>query len=255
MFEEHGVTSTHIRGLQEIVRLRGGYKFLKSFPKIHFKIERQVVLRLRFTEAPLIYPRLDLSRSLCTGESPLFYIGPVSWEPFFRGTHPIHLDFQETEGLALDGIVSPKLAIIYRDLRALTDLINTKNVTASPVSIELFQSVIHSVQSRLWALQDGFQDDVQECLRLGMLGMLTTTFRLPGRQVPYTHLANQMRQHLRRVHAYTQLSKEIIFWALIMSIIAMFEVEDWMRDVWRRVAKKETSWEDAKARLEGVLWM
>ena len=41
MFEEHRVTSTHIRGLQEIVKLRGGYEFLKSFPKIHFKIERQ----------------------------------------------------------------------------------------------------------------------------------------------------------------------------------------------------------------------
>lgn len=72
---------------------------------------------------------------------------------------------------------------------------------ASPISAMLFQSVLSSIQNRLLHLHAQLTDSVQELTRLIMLAFLTTKFKLPGIQIPYTWLVDE----IPKVYAHVNL--------------------------------------------------
>ncbi|KAF2868652.1 hypothetical protein BDV95DRAFT_609565 [Massariosphaeria phaeospora] len=59
--------NAHITGLQRIVKLRGGIKFLQTRPKLHYKVDR-----------------IDLSWCLSSGNKPRFEPDDFFWDPLFR---------------------------------------------------------------------------------------------------------------------------------------------------------------------------
>ena len=239
VFGDYAAASTHIAGLQQIVRLRGGVKHLRLNPKLHFKLDR-----------------LDLSWALSTGQRPRFYTGHVSWDPYYTNppviVHP-------------DAAPSPKfnhcfqdirLATVFQDLRHLASLISHHSRNNTRLSGDVFQESISSIQFRLLRIKPSDDHETDECLRLGMLAFLSTTFRVPGRRVPYSYLTKQLRASCRRLEPHTPEMKELLVWLIVMGSISVLEPEEpWLRAKWNTLATPRMSWNDLSHVLEDVLWI
>lgn len=120
---------------------------------------------------------------------------------------------------------------------------------------ESFQHAVHSIQSRLLALQDVLECGVAECMRLGMLGILTTTFRLPTRKMPHAYLASQLRTNLQATEAHTPGLRIMLTWVLMMSVIAVFETsEPWISSLWLNLVG-EQHWDTLRAVLQRLIWI
>ncbi|KAF2636854.1 hypothetical protein P280DRAFT_472739 [Massarina eburnea CBS 473.64] len=241
VFSDYNAATMHIQGLERIVELHCGKEYLREYPKFHFKIDR-----------------LDLSRSVSIGKRPLFrphsVVPEFSWRPFFAGSNPLpaHL----TSALSTPMDTFPKFTVVYNDLRHLTNLINDHIAAGTLMSTEMFHSAIHSIQSRIIYLEGMMEDGVAECLRLGMLACLTTTFRLPGRKMEYTYLKERLRDMLQGVRIPSLGAQRMVFWALMMGIVAVFEAdEQWIPHVWSRVVGERMNWEEARKRLRNGIWI
>ncbi|KAF1960782.1 hypothetical protein CC80DRAFT_544176 [Byssothecium circinans] len=241
MFGDYPAASTHLQGLERIVSAHGGKKYLEEYPKFHFKIER-----------------LDLSRTLSTGQHPLFrppsLCPPFSWSPFFPDSTPPSDHLISTFSLTTSAV--PKFAIVYSDLRYLTNLINDKVATRTYIPTDLFHGAIHSIQTRLFHLEGLLSDDVAECFRLGMLACLTTTFKLPGRKMEYKNLADNLRHKLQAIRITSLGAQHMVFWVLVMSIVAIFEVDEaWLPQAWEKLLEEGVSWEEVRTRLRNAIWI
>ncbi|PSN65089.1 hypothetical protein BS50DRAFT_622392 [Corynespora cassiicola Philippines] len=236
MFQDLDAVSAHIGGLRQLVQLRGGRQYLISNPKTYFKIER-----------------IELSWCLSTGCKPMFFSSPVSWEPYFRGSQPV--PFALADSMSIDIATWPKLAGIYKDLQCLANLINDNEEQGTKMDAHLFQNAVHSLQSRLLALQGELGSGIAECLRLGMLAALTTTFRLPTRKMPHAHLASQLRIILKSTRATTPGMRIMLTWVFFMSVIAVFDVtEPWISQSWHTLVG-EKSWDTMRSILKRLVWI
>ncbi|KAF2003791.1 hypothetical protein P154DRAFT_486527 [Amniculicola lignicola CBS 123094] len=236
MFEDLDAASAHIKGLQRLVQLRGGHQYLMKNPKIYFKIER-----------------IELSWCLSTGQVPVFYRSPVSWQPFFRGSQPAPSGLCDI--LSIDIATWPKLAGVYKDLQYLSNLINKNDIHGTMMDAESFQNAVHSIQSRLLALQGDNRGGIGECMRLGMLAVLTTTFRMPSRKMPHAYLASRLRATLETTSATTPGSRMVLTWVLLMSIVAVFEAnESWISHLWCTLVRQQ-KWEAMEAMMEQLIWI
>jgi hypothetical protein len=202
--------------------------------------------------------RLDLSRSLSTGKDPLFrppsICPPLSWQPFFAGSNPLPSHIAST--LDIPSAIFPKFTVVYNDLRFLANLINEKIATDTVMSTDIFHGAIHSVQVRLLDLAGNLEDDIAECLRLGMLAFLTTTFQLPGRKLEYTHLAQRLKDMLTRVHTSTLGAQRMMSWVLMISTIAIFETDEpWIPRVWNMFVEEGLTWGELRSTLKGAIWI
>lgn len=123
------------------------------------------------------------------------------------------------------------------------------------MNANLFQNASHSIQSRLLGLQDMLESGVAECLRLGMLAVLTTTFRLPVRKMRHAYLASQLRSVFQNVGPVISGSNPILSWVLMMSVIAVFDVgEPWIPVVWKAVARR-ASWCETRWGFQRLIWI
>lgn len=198
-------------------------------------------------------PRIELSWCLSTGQKPVFFPATVSWEPFFRGSQPAPSTLCDV--LSIDIDMWPKLAVIYKDLQCLANFINDNEAHGTMMDADLFQNAVHSIQSRLLALQDVLGYGVAECMRLGMLAVLTTTFRLPSRKMPHAYLESQLRWNLQLAADMTSGSRVMLTWVLMMSVIAVFEVsEPWILKLWRTLVD-EQSWSTMRSTLQRLIWI
>lgn len=197
--------------------------------------------------------RIELSWCLSTGNRPKFFLAPVSWEPFFRGNQPA--PFALCDALSIDMATWPKLAGVYKDLQCLADLLNQNEISGTTMGADLFQQAIHSIQTRLLALQDLLGSGVAECMRLGMLEVLTTTFRLPNRKMPHAYLASQLRTALQATAATTPGLRTMLTWVLLMSVIAVFEAsEPWIARLWLTLVD-EQSWDEMRGVMQRLIWI
>lgn len=198
-------------------------------------------------------PRIELSRCLSTGHRPIFFPTPVSWDPFFRGIQPAPSALYDA--LSIDLATWPKLAHVYKDLQYLANLINENETRGTMMDADLFQNAIHSIQSRLLALQGVLECGVAECMRLGMLEVLTTTFRLPTRKMPHAYLASQVQSNLQATVATTPCSRIMLTWVLMMSVVSVFEpTEPWIASLWYSLVD-EQSWDALRDILRRLIWI
>ncbi|KAF2260780.1 hypothetical protein CC78DRAFT_501132, partial [Lojkania enalia] len=213
MFGDYSAAIAHLAGLQQMVKLLGGLTWLQSDPKTHYKIDR-----------------VDFSWALCTGNKACFLSEPVSWSSIFPKPRPASLTpFCE---YSLHGIIPERLIVVFEDLRQLARLINEEGIREEKVSGKPFQIALTSIQSRLLQLQDAFDDDVSECLRLGMLAYLATTMQIPGKRGPYPYLEEHFRARFQNIEATRDL-RDILVWLLMVGTLVLFDMgESWISERW-----------------------
>ncbi|KXH66318.1 hypothetical protein CSAL01_06821 [Colletotrichum salicis] len=237
LWGDFGTTAVHLSGLRQIVRLRGGLRYLRRHPKLHFKLDR-----------------LALSWSLGTGGTPCFFNGPVSWESCFDAqSRDPNLG---AEILSCDVVRDWRLAAVWQDLKHLVNLINHHLACNSLLDGSLFQGSLGSIQTRLVHLQDGIDNRSDECLRLGMLAFLSTTLQIPGGRFPYKYLAESLRNICQTTAGGTLENKNILFWLLMVCAISVFGAEEaWLRPLWLQFMVEHLSWDRARSRLQTVMWI
>lgn len=255
LFGERAATNAHMTGLGQILQMRGGITFLRRNPKLHFKIGR-----------------LDLAWSLSTGDMPRLLPNPVCWDPLYKSPSCIAASSYTNSDASDDndiqfqlfttGFSHQRLATVFNDLRQLTFLINKYTNKNIRLDGSQFLDALCSIQTRLLYLKDTISDGssndniAAECLRLGMLAYLSTTFRAPGRKTQPAYLTTQLRAICQRIEPSMLEIRDVLFWLLMVGTISVFDVhEPWLRNKLDGILERRLSWGEARGRLLSVMWI
>jgi len=119
----------------------------------------------------------------------------------------------------------------------------------------MFQNVLVSVQRRLLWLRYDPGQGLSECLRLGMLALLTTTFELPGRRIPYASLSAQYRASCLAIMV-TPATRMLSTWLLLVGAMSVLDPgELWLRTMWSKTATPQERWEEQRQQLRSIIWV
>lgn len=242
MFDDQHAISIHMAGLRQVIRLRGDIERLRLNPKLHFKVER-----------------VDLTASLCTGRAPSFSTKPESWDPILEELPRDAVEVHDSAFLELQAqnlIEDERLMAVVKDFRSLTCSINEASRSKQPLDGDVFQNSVSSIQARLLHLQDSLGNTLGEGLRLGMLALLTTMFRVPSQKVPFKNFERRLRNVCHAIEPSTWVMREVLLWFLMVGSMTVLDVEEsWVREKWRVVADSSFSWDDIRRRLRGTMWI
>lgn len=246
--------SAHFAGLQKIVQLRGGITYLKTRSKLHFKLDR-CVLFVHVTQTPvLISPSsLDLAWSLSAGRKPFFLQPSLSWSPIVPAPSTPRPGTK-----FLPPTWDPRLLATYQDLQHLSASINAHFSTRQRIPLAEFQHALSSIQSRLISLHGCIPDPQAELLRLALLAYLTTTFKVPGRKIPYTWIGVQIKNAYGVVGEGVVAGDEVFkMWVLMVVAVAVTDVDEaWLVRAWAERARGvEERYADVKGELGRVMWV
>ncbi|KAH7093436.1 hypothetical protein FB567DRAFT_544790 [Paraphoma chrysanthemicola] len=223
----------HFSGLHKIIELRGGQSFLRTRPKLHFKIDR-----------------LDLAYSLSSGKQPMFRHATEQWRP----TLPI-------APVAADALQPPiywdsGLQSVFLDFQKMAVTVNRYMQSHTQYNAKCFQDVLSSLQSRLLHLEGGLEDPSQELIRLSLLAFLATTFKTPGRKIPYGWIANRISEKYTTANiSSSKLTDSLRIWILLITAISVTDVEQpWLQVAWQELSLA-LDWESVKSELMSVMWI
>ncbi|KAB5542961.1 hypothetical protein GE09DRAFT_1289600 [Coniochaeta sp. 2T2.1] len=164
--EDLDATSTHMHGLQQMIRLRGGISALSTKRSLQIKC-----------------CRIDLALAMRTGTKPLLFTSPeLAWKPYLAdpATSPRTYPWRD-----LFDSSDIRLVNIYLDLSEFTRSLNLAHQTKRKIGPPaLFQEVLISAQYRLHHLSYP-SHDIQETLRLAMLAFSASLF-LSAPHSPHT---------------------------------------------------------------------
>ena len=120
---------------------------------------------------------------------------------------------------------------------------------------EVCQADLSSLQTRLICLADAVTQPIEELVRLVMLAMLTTTFQLPGRRIPYAWVIEQLRTMYTTVGSEMRQDKSLLLWVLLTASITVARTHDtWIRDA-LKTAVAGLEWKDVQAHVSRVMWI
>jgi hypothetical protein len=234
VFGDWVAAAAHFQGLLKIVCLRGNMAFLKSRPTLHFKLDR-----------------MDLAWCLSAGRKPYFVQPIKSWDctiaipyaplPSNLYRPPAHWDY--------------RVVNVFKDFQKLALKINRNRLRFVFHNPSIFQNDLASVQSRLISLADSVTKPIERLVRLVMLAMLTTTYRIPGRRISYGWLVEQLKEVFITASSEIRSDKSLLLWTLVMASSTVAKARDeWIRDAWMTVGA-EMEWVDVKAHLLKVMWI
>jgi hypothetical protein len=196
---------------------------------------------------------LDLMWSLHIGGMPRFAVSDEdTWRSVFDKPMPQFGMMSST--FACEHLVEPRLHTVFIDVHQLADILNNALDSDTPVRGADFTSWLDHIQRRLLSLR--YTDDrSSESFRLGLLAAMTLLHQFPGRRMVLTDLTHRFRRACiwmvgRRIHSTLKL------WLLMIGAMTAFEAdESWLLIAWHQLAPVELSWEEVRAKLEGVLWI
>ncbi|RFU28801.1 hypothetical protein B7463_g7534, partial [Scytalidium lignicola] len=163
---EYTTAIVHMKGLGEMIRLRGGLESFRSAPRCYIK-----------------FARIDLAYSLHSGEKPVFSTGTRLWPPIPEDLDPWNVMTPcgaPSLPLPVVDLKNQELVAAFKDLQQLSNVLNIGTASHRHLSVPEIQDRICSVQYRLLELQGKLDSILAECLRLTMLAFLATTFQVPG---------------------------------------------------------------------------
>ncbi|KAJ4382439.1 hypothetical protein N0V86_002774 [Didymella sp. IMI 355093] len=226
--------AAHFEGLYRIVHLRGNTAFLGARPILHFKLDR-----------------IDLAWSLSSGRRPYFAQPVKSWACTIAAPYkplPSHLYRPPRDW-------DYRLVNVFQDFQNLTLKINRNRLKFVIHDPAIFQNDLTSLQSRLIFLADIAAKPIEQLVRLAMLSMMTTTFRIPGRRVPYNWVVEQLRETYITASSDKTQDKSLLLWVLIKASITVAQTHDaWIRDAWMMVGAG-LGWADVRTHLLRVMWI
>ena len=164
---------------------------------------------------------------------------------------------------AVNGVVSERVAVVYQDLQYLCVTMNENGRTCVRWKGDAFQMIMSSIQTRLLYLlfNAEIRERLEEFLCLGMLCLLTTAFMIPGRQIVYAYVAEQVRISCRRMVDQENSGHDIEaieLWVLMMSAISIFEAreEPWLIErLHVLIDKRDMDWLQVQRQLRSVMWI
>ncbi|KAK3197635.1 hypothetical protein GRF29_216g799822 [Pseudopithomyces chartarum] len=236
VFGDWVAAATHFKGLQKIIELRGNLGFLTSRPKLHFKLDR-----------------IDLAYSLSAGKQPFFMHPSVQWDcTIMAPYHPLP-----------DLYIPPRewdwrLVNVFQDFQYLSLRINRNALKRARHNPACFQATLTSLQSRLMHLRSQLSTPVEELVRLTMLAFLTTTFKAPGRKIPYGWVVGQLETVYRNgVGCMRQEDLSLKLWVLITAGYTVAGVDHvWLKEAWEEVSSGMVwDWGSVKAHLLRVMFI
>jgi hypothetical protein len=150
-----------------------------------------------------------------------------------------------------------RLANVFQDFQYLSLRINRNALKRARHDPACFQNVLTSLQSRLVHLGNILQSPIEQLVRLTMLAMLTTTFKTPGRALPYGWVIEQLRSLYTKVVTSNSFEHDtsLRLWVLITLTFTITGTQrDWIKAAWRETEAGLT-WEIVKTHLLRVMWI
>jgi hypothetical protein len=158
--------------------------------------------------------------------------------------------------LCVDRLVGSDLATVFRILQYTTIMFNEHYHNRIPINGAFLQKCLGFVHCHLIELVGQLKSELSECLRLGMMALLATTFRRPhSYEQPYCRgLAKKLQ------NAYTivkniapNLDRRIGIW---LGFACQISADD-TGDQHTRASLMEVglSWKEAREQLKQVIWV
>ena len=142
------------------------------------------------------------------------------------------------------------------DLQRLSWSLNAHNCNNQKLRYEEFEESSCSIQYRLLMLQGTLTDILDECIRLGSLAFLISTFQLPRGEDKYHYLSNRFRECCCALDPSGQKTKDWSLWLLLIGAISLYGVDaSWLRKRWRNSVPANMTWSEARRRLKGMVWI
>jgi hypothetical protein len=149
-----------------------------------------------------------------------------------------------------------RLTTVFCDFQRVANGINFNVRSHARHNAECFQGVLSSLQTRLMHLEHSLHQPVEQLVRLSLLALLTTTFKVPGRKIPYFWLAQRLETTFAEVCSGLAVVDPVLQqWIVVVAAISICEsVYGWPRGVWGNRAM-EKDWGAMKTSLLGVVWI
>jgi hypothetical protein len=195
---------------------------------------------------------IDLAYALSSGKKPFFVPPSVAWEPRIPAPYlPLPPDLYQP---------SPdwdyRLANVFQDFQFLSLRINRNALKRARHDPACFQEVLTSLQSRLVHLRDVVQTPIEELVRLTMMAFLTTTFKTPGRKIPYDWVITRLGDVYKQVAGGPfQYDMTLRLWVLVTITFTIIGAQPaWVREAWRET-EFGLDWMEVKSHLLRVMWI
>jgi hypothetical protein len=202
--------------------------------------------------------RLNFSSSLITKHWVSLYKSSIYVEPVFPDSI-IRLGWSGCL-VCIDELVDSRLTVVYRTLQHIAILFNQHYYEKTPINASFVQQGFGFVHSSLLDLRNQLWDSLSECLRLGMIAFLTTTFRVPGLKVQhyYSNLADEFQRcytSAKASHRNLQEYTEIDTWLSMICIMSAVNEDPGTWKTCAATATQALSWSDMRRRLKKVMWI
>lgn len=150
----------------------------------------------------------------------------------------------------------PRLTNVFLDMQSLVAMVNEHARTGDRYPASSFQTALSSIQSRLDCLSGKLETSLEELVRLSLLALLTTNFKMPGIKVLYTWLSSRLREiYFTTRHRLHREDQALHIWIIITAAIATGETSgEWLSDAWK-AASFPTAWPEIKSTLIRVMWI
>ncbi|TVY81755.1 hypothetical protein LSUE1_G003365 [Lachnellula suecica] len=246
--EDFAAVENHIRGLEKIVKLRGGVRALNTHNNMQVKV-----------------CRADLSYALVSGQRPLLFKEDISWDVFIADRDLVQCNHQpHSSGLHifLSNSADTRLHNAFRDLHSFSCISNLAYQTTRKLSPEIYNDIMISILYRLTNLS--FESDIiQEALRIGLLVVSSTIFmqRL-FMDHPYGHLLNLYRNALFNLHNATSIALPVpvsLWMPMLFYVVAPEEAPsmNWLNTWVENIISSAgiSSWTQAHEILKTIVWV
>lgn len=172
------------------------------------------------------------------------------------------LHHSENMACAADELIeSPDLAVVFHTLQHTTILLNQHYYNKTPVDGIFIRQCLGFVHSSLLELEGRLENNpLFECLRLGMMVFLATTFRLPDLYEQHYYckdLTNKLQRSYVAARASTvDLAEAIEIWLVWVLLISTNDVDElFVRASLGMATPRGLTWNETRGHLKQVMWI
>jgi hypothetical protein len=96
---------------------------------------------------------------------------------------------------------------------------------------------------------------LEKLVRLTILSMLTTTFRIPGRKIPYDWVNEQLRENYEAAGSALRQDISLLLWVIVTAAFTVASPhEKWIKEAWASHGAG-LDWATVKNHLMQVMWI
>ncbi|RBR23424.1 uncharacterized protein FIESC28_03803 [Fusarium coffeatum] len=151
-------------------------------------------------------------------------------------------------------VSSLKVVGAFQNLQALTQHVTESMRLRTSLIWEDVQPQVSTIQTQLLGLEENDLSDMEEALRLGILGFLTTLSLSPIRRLHLPRFCSQLEMS----YMMQCNNKAFGIWLVMMGLFSTVEVTDpVVGDLWMRMVDAGLSWPDARKTMvdEQLPWI